>query len=189
MNIIKIRDSPFSLFTWYQSQKGKPNFFSVIMFPSGHFILLSEPSTVGSPRLRSRCRISLPSVTFSGQLFSSRKPQIPRRMRPIYTSEETPPENSSPQAATGRYSPAACLPRVGACVPVWARGPLSGDEISYPGSSGTVLLIHPSGGPPRALLIHLFAHFISTALRQSLFSTVWVTFLHLQFHNRDSPSY
>ena len=53
---------------------------------------------------------------------------------------------------------------------VWVRGPLSSDEISYPGSSDAVLLIYSSGGPPRALLINLFAHFSSAALRQSLFS-------------------
>ena len=67
-------------------------FFSVIVFPSGHFILLPEPFAVGSPRRRRRrCRqISLPLETFFGQLFSGRKPQIPRRTRPIYTRRRKP---------------------------------------------------------------------------------------------------
>ena len=72
---------------------------------------------------------------------------------------------------------------------LWARGPLSGDEISYPGSSDTVLLIHPSDGSPRVLLIHLVAHLSFATLRQSLFSTVWVTFLYFQFRSHDSLSY
>ena len=55
VNIIKIRDSSFSLFTWYQSQRGKLNFFSVTMFSSGHFILLLEPSAVAASAIRSPC--------------------------------------------------------------------------------------------------------------------------------------
>ena len=121
-------------------------FFSVIVFPSGHFIILPKPFDVRSCcRCRRRCRISLLSVTFSSQLFFDQKPQISRRTRPIYTSEETPPKNN-------RSSPAACLPCAGSCVRVWARDPLSGDEISYLGSSGAVLLTHPSGGPPEPSL-------------------------------------
>ena len=153
-----MRDSPFSLFTWYQSKKGKPNFFlgDRVSFRSLY-----------SPFRTLRCWISSPpppppdllaAGDFSSQLFSDRKPHIPRRTRPIYKSEETPPENSSAPLFSGG------LPSMGRRV--WVRGPLSGDEISYPGSSGAVLLIHPSDGPPRALLIHLFAHFSSVALRQ-----------------------
>ena len=50
---------------------------------------------------------------------------------------------------------------------MWARGSFSGDGTPHTGSFGTVLLLYPSGGPPRALLIHIFAHFASAALRQS----------------------
>ena len=142
----------------------------MIVFPSDYFVLLLEPSVVGSPRRRRR--ISLSPMTFSSQFFSDRKPQNPRCTRPIYTSEETLSENSSPRTAMCRFSPAA-LPSMRRRV--WARGPLSGDEILYPGSSGGVLLTHPSDGPPRALLIHLFTHFSSAALCQPLFSTIWVT--------------
>ena len=56
---------------------------------------------------------------------------------------------------------------VHASVHVWARGSFSGDGTPHPGSSGAVLLLHPFGGPPQALLIHLFADFASAALRQS----------------------
>ena len=77
------------------------------MFHFGHFILLSEPSVVGSPSHR-RHRLS-------SQLFSGRKPQIPRRTRPIYMSVATRPENSPARTATSRFSPKACCPRVGAC--------------------------------------------------------------------------
>ena len=37
--------------------------------------------------------------------------------------------------------------------------PLSGIVIPSPGSSDAVLLIHPSSGPPRAFLLHLFWQF------------------------------
>ena len=55
---------------------------------------------------------------FSDQLFSGRKPQIPRHTRPIYTSEETLPKNSSARSVTRCSSPAACRPRASACVSV-----------------------------------------------------------------------
>ena len=51
--------------------------------------------------------------------------------------------------------------RVSAC------GSFSGDGTPHIGSFGVVLLLYPSGGPPLALLIHLFAHFASVALCQS----------------------
>ena len=108
MNIIKIRDSPFSLFTCYQSQRGKPNFFfgDRVSFRS-----LYSPSGI----LCRRRQIFSPPVTFSGQLFSGWRPQIPRRTRPIYTLEETLLENSHPRANMRRSSPAARVPRADAC--------------------------------------------------------------------------
>ena len=45
------------------------------------------------------------------------------------------------------------------CRSVWARDPLFGTEIPSPGSFSAVLLIHPSGGPPRAFLLCLFWKF------------------------------
>ena len=111
VNIIKIRDFPFSLFTWYQSQRGKPNFFfgDRVSFQS-----LYSPSRTLCCR-RHRRQIFSPPVTFSDQLFSGRRPRIPRCTRPIYKSEETPSENSHPRVATRRSSPAARVPRVGTC--------------------------------------------------------------------------
>ena len=119
MNIIKIRDSPFSLFSWYQNQKGKPNFFGdrvsfrSLYSPSGT-LRCCRCRRVTSPPPPSP-QISLSPMNFFGQLFSGRKPQISRLMRPIYTSEETPPENSFPRAATCHSSPAACVPRACSC--------------------------------------------------------------------------
>ena len=68
---------------------------------------------------------------------------------------------------------------------VGAPGSFSGDGTPQPRSSGAVLLLHPSGGRPRALLTYLFAHFASTAFCQS--SSPWFGsfFFHLQFHSCD----
>ena len=121
------------------------------MFPSGHFILLLKPFVAAA------------AGDFFRQLFSSHKSLIPRRTRPIYTSEKTPPKNSHPCTATHHSFPAACVPCACMCGHVWARGPLFGAEIPSLGSFEVVLLIHPSGGPPRALLIHLFNNFGSAA--------------------------
>ena len=150
------------------------------MFPPGHFILLPEPSAVRSP-----CRrrwISLPPMTFlassslAGNLrFRGARGRSTHRRKTIWKTAPHAPLFSGSLPST--------------CRRVWAHGSLSGDETSYLGLFGAVLLLHPSGGLPRVHLIRLFAHFSSAALRQSLFSTVWVTFLHLQFHNHDSQSY
>ena len=83
-------------------------------------------------------------------------------MRPIYTPVATPSTTSTARAVTRLPSPATCRRRR-----VWACGSFSGDGTPQPGSSDAALLLHPSDGPPRALLIHLFAHFASAALRQS----------------------
>ena len=111
MNIIKIRDSPFSLFTWYQSQRGKPIFFffrwpcflPIILFSFRNPLPLPPPSDL------------LAFDDFFRKLFSGRKPHILRSTRLIYTSEETPSKNSHPCAAKRHSSPVACVPRVGAC--------------------------------------------------------------------------
>ena len=96
MNIIKIRDSSFSLITWYQSPKGGPFFFFlVIVFPSGHFILLLKPSSVESPRCRRR-RISLLSITFPAGNLRFRGPRgrslrwrKPRRKTALHAQPRT----------------------------------------------------------------------------------------------------
>ena len=85
---------------------------------------------------RHRDLISLPLVTFSDQLF--RSPM--RRHVPIFSCSLN---------FTRRH--------------VWVRDLLSSAEIPSLGSSDAVLLIHPSNGPPRAFLLHLFGNFGSAA--------------------------
>ena len=89
---------------------------------------------------------------------------------------------------------------------VSARASFSGDGTPHTGLSGAVLVFYPSGGPTRALLIHLLALFASAVIFSSSsasavnFSRILYglgpLFLHFQFHNpdfklhsRDSPSY
>ena len=59
---------------------------------------------------------------------------------------------------------------------VWARVFFSGDGTPHAGSSGAVLVFYPSGGPTRALLIHLLAFFVSA----DAFSSSPTPSVHLQ---------
>ena len=162
MNIIKIRDSPFSLFTWYQ-QKGKPNFFGDhVSFRS----LYSPSETLHRYRC---CWISSPPSLPSDLLAAG------DFFRPALLWSETSDSKvhetylhvgGNPigkQLSTRRHVPLFFGGLRSTRQRVWARGPLSGAEIPSPGSSDVILLIHPSGSPPRALLIHLFNHFGSAA--------------------------
>ena len=99
---------------------------------------------------RRHCRRRLP-----GKLFSGRKPHSSKRRGPIYTPVATPPESDLPRAVTRVFLRQPRRPRAGACVRVWARGSFSGDAPPQSGSSGAVLVFYPSGGPFRALLLHL----------------------------------
>ena len=125
------------------------------MFPSGHFILISKPSEQRHLRL-----ISLSSVTFSSQLFR----QALLRPDTSYSKahEADLPVGGNP---TSKQSPTLCHTPIFSCGlsfthwRMWAHYPLSGGKIPSSGSSSTVLLIHPSGGPPRAFLLHLFWQF------------------------------
>ena len=148
----------FSLFTWYQSQERKPNFLGDrVSFrspsPSPDLLL----TTAAAADRRRHCRRRL-----FGKLFSGRKPQISRRTTPIY-----PPATRFSRAVTRRLSPTDCRPRAGAWVLVWARAFFSGDGTSHTGSSSAVLVFYPSGGPTRALLIHLLAIFASAVSNNS----------------------
>ena len=53
---------------------------------------------------------------------------------------------------------------------MWARAFFSGDGTPHTGSSGAVLVFYPSGGPTRALLIHLLAFFCLRRQLQFIFS-------------------
>ena len=160
MEIRKLGILYFSLFTWYQSQERKPNFLGDrVSFRSPSpppDLLLTTAAAAAAADRRRHCRRRL-----FGKLFSGRKPQISRRTRPIYPPVATPPETGFSRAVTRRLSPAACRPRAGAWVRVWARAFFSGDGTSHTGSSGAVLVFYPAGGPTRALLIHLLAIFAS----------------------------
>ena len=153
MNIIKIRDSPFSLFTWYQSKKGKPNFFfgDRVSFWSLYSPFRTLRRWISSPPPPPSDLLA--AGDFSSQLFSDRKPHIPRRTGPIYKSEETPPENSSAPLFSGG------LPSTGRRV--WVRGPLSGDEISYPPFCPFQLRRTPS-----IAILHGLGHFSSSTVPQ-----------------------
>ena len=128
MNIIKIKDSPFSLFTWYQSQKGKPNFFlSVIVFPFGHFILLLEPSAVGSPRRRHR-QISSPlppsnllaiSDFFRPALLRSKTSDFEAHEADRRKPRQKTAFHASPHTALLRWLAFHALARVGAWPTFW----------------------------------------------------------------------
>ena len=115
----------FSLFTWYQSQERKPNFFLVIVFHSDYlfrrrisFSPLHPPQPLPSAAVRRRhCRRRLP-----GELFSGRNPHISKRRGPIYTPVASPPESDLPRAVTRVFSPAASPStrrRVSARVGAW----------------------------------------------------------------------
>ena len=109
VNIIKIRDSLFSLFTWYQSPRENLIYFfgDRVSFQS----LYSPSGTL-------RRRISPPSdllAAAAAGVFSGRKRQIPRRTRPIYKSVATLSENSPARTVTRRFSSVACRSRAGAC--------------------------------------------------------------------------
>ena len=103
---IKLGILYFFLFTWYQSQERKPNFF----FFFGDRVSFRSPSpspdlllTTASAAVRRRhCRRRLP-----GKLFSGRKPHSSKRRGPIYTPVATPPETDLPRAVTRVSSPAA----------------------------------------------------------------------------------
>ena len=180
MNIIKIRDFPVSPFAWYQSQKGKPNFFGYRV----SFRSLYSPS--GTLRCSLRHRISSTSPPPPSDLLAFGDFFQPAILRPETSDSEAHEADlhvgGNPvgkELFTRRHMPLFSDDLPSMRRRVWTHGPLSGDEIPSLGSFDAVLLIHPFGGPPRALIIHLFDHFGSAAFRQSLFSTVWVTFLHL----------
>ena len=72
---------------------------------------------------------------------------------------------------------------------VSARGSFSSDGTPHTGSSGAVLVFYPSGGPTRALLIHLLALFASAALRLALFASAALRQLYsLRFGSSFSSS-
>ena len=125
------------------------------MFPSSHFILLLKPS-----RQRHRRLISSPPMTFSNQLF--RQALIRSETLDSEAHEADLPVEGNPAV---RQSPTLCHTPIfshGLSFRrrhMWARDPLSGAKIPSPGSSGAVLLIQPSDGPPQAFLLHLFWQF------------------------------
>ena len=106
MNIIKIRDSLFSLFTWYQSQREN------LIYIFGDRV--SFQSLYSPPRTFHR-RISSPSplVTFSASSSPARNLRF-RGARGRSTLA-TPLENNPARTVTRRSSLAACRPRAGAC--------------------------------------------------------------------------
>ena len=117
VNIIKIRDSPFSFFTWYQSQKGKPNFFF-----GNRVSFWSLYSPFGT--LRRCCRRQISSLSSTSDFLAASDFFQPALLRPETSDSEaheadlhvggTLPENNSPHATTCHSSLAAYLPCAGA---------------------------------------------------------------------------
>ena len=154
--IIKIRDS---LLTWYQSQRE-----NLIYFFNDRVSFRSLSSPPGTHRRRtSSSPPQPPPVTFRAAL-----------LRPKITDSEAHEADlhSGGNPAGNQHRTCRHAPPFSGSLPstrrrVWAHGTFSGDGTPQSGSSGAVLLLHPSDGPPRALLIHFFTHFASAALRQS----------------------
>ena len=136
-------ESPIFLFTWYQSQRGKPNFFfgDHVSFRS----LYSPFETLCHRRRLFPDSSSLADdLKFRGARGRSTRRRKPHRKTVIH----------APPRAALLWQPEFHVP---------ARDPLSGAKIPPPGLSGAVLLIHPSSGPPQAFLPHLFGNFDSAA--------------------------
>ena len=135
--------------------KEKTFFFPMTVFPFDHFILFLKPSGQRHCRL-----ISSPPMTFSNQLF--RQTLLRPETLDSEAHEADLPVGGNP---VGKQSPTLCHAPIFSrklsftCWRVWARDPLSDVKIPSPGSFGSVLLIHPSDGPPRAFLLHLFWQF------------------------------
>ena len=115
MYIIKIRDSPFSLFTWYQSQKGKPNFFDDRVF---------FRSLYSSSRTLRHCRRISSPLPLSDLLTAGDFFRLALLWPKTLNSEAheadlhvggNPAGNRFPCAATHHSSPAACIPCAYAC--------------------------------------------------------------------------
>ena len=99
-SITKIRDSPFSLFTWYQSlgrKRKKPNYFrfiresilgnlSVTVFHSGHLSHLLKLSDQPSRRQKTLTAVRKPSppVTFSDDVLFLHRPYHQVRKEEIF---------------------------------------------------------------------------------------------------------
>ena len=178
------------------------------MFPSDHFLLLPKPS--GSP---SDLLAAATGTNFFWPTFpASSSPAGNFRFRGARGRST---RRRKPRRQTIAHAPIFYdrLSFTRQCV--WASDPLSGAAIPSPSSPGVVLLIHPFDCPPQAFL-HFFGNFgsatppsISFCLHQRqspfvefcvclrkasspslvLFSTVRGIFLHLKFHNHNSPSY
>ena len=162
MEIRKLGILYFSLFTWYQSQERKPNFFffGVIVFSFRSLLRrrisfsppqpLQPPPTAAVSAAGDFSGGSSPAEThiFRGASRRSTGQWKPRRK----------PAADAPSRAAFLKQPAVHAPaRVGACGRVWARVFFSGDGTPHAGSSGAVFTFYPSGDPTRALLIHLLA--------------------------------
>ena len=162
--IIKIRDSLFSLLTWYQSQRE-----NLIYFFSDRVSFRSLSSPLGTlrrwissspPQL---LLLSPPPVTFRAALLWPEITDSEAHEADLH-SGGNPAGN---QHRTRRHTPPFSDSLLSTRRRVGVRGSFTGDRTPQPGSSGAVLLLHPSGTPPRALLIHLLAHFAFATLCQS----------------------
>ena len=144
MEIIKLGILYFSLFTWYQSQRGKPNFFffPVIVFHSD--LLLHRRISFSPPP-------SLPPATFREALLRPKTTDFEAHKADLHAGGN-PADNQHHTRRHARLS-SGSLPST--CRRVSARASFSGDGTPHTGPSGAVLVFYPSGGPTRALLIHL----------------------------------
>ena len=158
MEIIKIRNSLFFLSSHgIRAKRENLIFFWVIVF---HSDLLLRRRISFSPSQPPQPPSSLPPATFREAL-----------LRPETTDFEAHeadlPAGGNPagnQNLTRRHAPtfSGSLPSTRRRVS--ARAFFSGDRTPHTGSSGVVLVFYPSGGPTRALLIHLLAIFASAVI-------------------------
>ena len=114
------------------------------MFPSGHFILLPEPSAAAAADDFFR------SALLRLAISNSEAHEADLHVKGNPAEKQSPTRRHAPLFSGGL----SFTRRL-----VWARDPFSGAKIPSPGSSSAVLLIYPSDGPPQAILLPLFGNF------------------------------
>ena len=207
--IIKLGILYFSLFTWYQSQERKPNFFFwVIVFHSD--LLLRRRISISPPQPPSAA-----GVTAAGDFPGSSSPAENHRFRSAEgrSTRRWPPRRKpashapSPACllrqlafhaparacACGRVapSPVTGLHSQGRPAPSWCSSPPAVHSEHF---FSTFCPFLPPPLVPLPWLRFIFSRFSSSLVGFSsssvVFSTVWVPFFFIfKLHSCDSPSY